>query len=91
MQYYDLNQPTLPDPRVVSWLEANNIDPSSTPAVQYVQVAGGRIQYLEFMTGADGHRLPIHDGSGEVCAWHKRLVSKPLLSTPETHGLKEIK
>jgi hypothetical protein len=87
MQYVNLNRPLCPDPDVVSWLEANGIDPSATPAAQYVQIAGGRINYLEFTVGEDGHKQPVLDEQGEVCAWQKHWVSRPLLSAPENHNL----
>jgi hypothetical protein len=85
-RYIDLNQYDA-DPRVIAWLEAHDINPSDVPSAQYAQVAGGRLIYQEFLKGTDGHKLPIHDGNGEACAWQKRTTSVPLLSAPENHGL----
>lgn len=86
MRYIDMNQYDG-DPRVISWLEANDLNPCDVPAAQYIQVAGDNLIYQEFVKGPDGHKLPIHDKDGEACAWHKVLRMVPLLSAPEDHNL----
>ena len=75
------------DPRVIAWLEANGLVASEVPAAQYVQVAGEHLIYQEFLCGEDDFKLPLHDSTGEACAWQKRTVTAPLLSAPEDHGL----
>lgn len=87
MKYVDLNFSDLPDPRVVAWLEANGIDPSDVPAAQYVRVTDEHLLYQTFATGPDGHKLPIHNSSGEAVAWQLQMMSAPLLSAPEDHNL----
>jgi len=85
-RYIDLSQYDA-DPRVIAWLEANEIDPRDTPAVQHVQVSGGHLILQEFVRGPEGFKLPIHDENGEACAWQKQTITRPLLSAPEDHGL----
>lgn len=91
IRYIDINLPGLPDPRVVAWLEANNIDPGNTPAAQYIQVTDEHLIYQEFAKSPDGFKLPIHDSKGEAVGWQKQMMSAPLLSAPENHGLEETK
>ena len=85
-RYIDLNQYDA-DPRVMAWMQANGIDPNNAPAAQYAQVAGNHLILQVWKLGEDGHKLPVHDDAGEVCAWQKQTVDVPLLSAPEDHGL----
>jgi len=83
----NLDVPNLPDPRIVAWLEANNIDPKNTPAAQEALVEDNRVTLIEYVLGADGFKLPVHDSDGEPIGWVKHTVTVPLISAPENHEL----
>lgn len=83
----NLDYPSLPDPRVIAWLEANNIDPKNIPAAQEALVEDNRVTLIEYVLGADGFKLPMHDSAGELTSWVKHTITVPLRSAPENHGL----
>ncbi|MDQ0756072.1 hypothetical protein [Arthrobacter sp. B3I4] len=83
----NLDKPNLPDPQCMAWLEANGIDPSGVPAAQEVLVEDDQITLVEYVRSLDGFKLPVHDSNGELCGWKKHLVTVPMLSAPENHGL----
>jgi len=83
----NLDYPSLPDPRIIAWLEANDIDPSGVPAAQEALVENGQITIVEYVRNADGFKVPVHDSDGELTGWVRHLITLPLLSAPENHGL----
>ena len=85
-RYIDMKQYDA-DSRVIAWMEANELDPGNIPAAQYVQVSGEYLILQEFILGPEGFKLPLLDSSGEVCAWQKQTITRPLVSAPEDHGL----
>ena len=60
---------------------------NGVPAAQEALVENGQITLVEYVRSPDGFKLPIHDDNGELCGWKKHLVTVPLLSAPENHGL----
>ena len=75
------NYETHPEPRVIAWLEANGIDPATTPAAQEVLVTDDHMAYVEFIVGEDGKK--ILGGNGYL----KLIKVVPLISAPENFGL----
>jgi hypothetical protein len=79
----NLNFPTCPEPRVIAWLEANNIDPMTVPAAQEVLVTDEHIAYVRWVSDPETGAYKIMGGDG----WLKEIVVAPLLSAPEDHNL----
>lgn len=77
----NINFSTVPDPRVLAWLQANHIDPKSVPAEQEVLVTDEHMAYAEFLSNDDGTK--VLGGFGYL----KQLKTVPLISAPENFGL----
>jgi YD repeat-containing protein len=78
----NLNYTNLPEPRVISWLEANGISPADTPAAQEVLVTDDHMAYVAFDYDEEGRKVRAgHDG------YRKHIKVVPLISAPEAHGL----
>lgn len=77
----NINFNSLPDPRVIAWLESNNIDPGTAPAAQEVLVTDAHVAYVEFILDEDGKK--ILGGNGYL----KLIKVVPLISAPENFGL----
>lgn len=72
----------LPDKRLMAWLEANGLDPRTTPYDATVEVAGGFFTTQQFQFGSDG-KLLLNADSVAV----RETVAVPLVSRPEEHGI----
>jgi len=81
----NLNFDSIPDPRAIAWLEANNLDPQDVPAAQEALVHDGHgvpvLAIAVFTRDQDGNKIIGSFGFVK----HIRVV--PLLSAPEDHNL----
>lgn len=77
----NINFPTIPEPRVIAWLEANNVKPETTPAAQEILVTDEHMAYVEYIFNENGTKTLGSDG------YLKQLKVVPLLSAPENFGL----
>ena len=81
----NLNFESMPDPRVVAWLEANGLDPQDVPAAQEALVHDGHgvpvLAVAVFTRNEDGVKIQGSFGFLK----HIRVV--PLQSAPEDHNL----
>ena len=79
----NLNFADTPEPRVIAWLEANGIDPKTTPAAQEVLVTDDHLAYVRWISDPETGAYKIRGGDSFL----KEIVVVPLLSAPENHGL----
>ena len=84
----DLSGYNHPDPRVMAWIEANDLDPHQIPADFPVVIEDGNLTVMEWILestvpGAPPHKTLADDGEG----FKKAQRTVPLLSPPEDHGL----
>lgn len=83
MKHLDLRAMELPDERVTSWMEANELDPDMVPADQVIDVSGDSLEMDSFVRDATGLRVTTQSRRAlrvRICAKHK--------SRPELHGFK---
>lgn len=79
----NLYTPNLPDPQRMAWMEANGIDPTLVPAAQEAIVTDTEISVIQFVRGEDGYLQLRPDAQ----SYEKQLITVPLISAPENHGL----
>jgi hypothetical protein len=77
----NINFGHLPEPRVMAWMKANNIDTHHVVAAQEVLVTDDHMAYVEFVHDADGRKVLGSFGCLQV------IKVVPLVSAPENHGL----
>jgi hypothetical protein len=77
-----------PDPRIISWIKANGLDPNNIPEAFPAVIEDRTLTVTEWIVeqsvaGAPPHKTLSDDGSG----YKKKRRTVPLLSPPEDHGL----
>jgi hypothetical protein len=68
-------------PPLLNWLRANGLNPARLLYHQTVAIDAGLLTVIEFGIDEDGHKIILDDEPAT------KLVTVPLISAPETHGL----